>query len=247
MLLHFAVVLLTATALTSSQEWTHIPGKLTHVSGSITYVWGANREKQIFMCKRPCTGSNWKHIPGAALIQVDVDDTHVWGVNANHDVYYRPIDGSGEWQHACDLKLKHVSASGNGFMWGVDSKDSIFKCAKPQCHLVGNWIKVDGHLKQIDGGAREVYGVNLDNNIYARPVDGSGRWRHVPGIFKHISASGTYDVYGVNPDDVIFRCRKPCLAQWEMLSGQFSQCDAGPNALFGVNSKDDIFRRNIPL
>ena len=34
------------------------------------------------MCKRPCTGSNWKLIPGA-LIHVDVDDTHVWGVNAN--------------------------------------------------------------------------------------------------------------------------------------------------------------------
>ena len=96
---------------------------------------------------------NWKHISGS-LIQVDVDDTHIWGVNANHDVYYRPIDGSGEW------KLKHVSASGNGYMWGVDSKDNIFKCAKPPCHLVGNWIKVDGHLKQIDGGAREVYGVN---------------------------------------------------------------------------------------
>ena len=34
------------------------------------------------MCKHLCTGSNWKHIPGA-LILVDVDDTRVWGVDAN--------------------------------------------------------------------------------------------------------------------------------------------------------------------
>ena len=74
------------------------------------------------MCKSPCTSSNWKHIPGA-LIQVDVDDTHVWGVNANDNVYYCPIDGSGEWEHVCDLKLKHVSASGNGFMWSVNQRE----------------------------------------------------------------------------------------------------------------------------
>lgn len=246
MLLHLAVVLLTATALTSGQEWTHIPGKLTHVSGSITYVWGVNKHQQIFMCKRPCTGSNWKHIPGA-LIQVDVDDTHVWGVNANHDVYNRPIDGSGNWKCVTGLKLKHVSASGHGFMWGVNGHDNIFKCEKPKCDVGSNWVKVDGLLKQIDGGAREVYGVNSNNYIFARPVDGSGNWRHIPGTLKHISASGTYDVYGVNRHDVIFRCRKPCIAQWEVLSGRLSQCDAGPNALFGVNSNDDIFRRNIPL
>ena len=247
MLLRLAV-LFTAAILVSGGEWNYISGRLTHVSGGLTYVWGVNRQQNIYMCQRPCTGSNWRRITGTLrLVQVDVDDTHVWGVNENDDVYHRPIDGNGEWEHVCDLKLKHVSASGNGFMWGVNSNDSIFKCAKPQCHLVGNWIQVDGLLKQIDGGDRAVYGVNANNQIYSRPVDGSGRWRHIPGSLKCISASGTYDIYGVNQHNVIFRCRKPCIGDWQVLSGHLIQCDAGANALFGVNSGGSIFRRDIQL
>jgi len=35
-------------------------------------------------------------------------------------------------------------------------------------------------LKQIDGGEKYVYGVNSNDDIYTRKVDGSGSW-HIPG------------------------------------------------------------------
>ena len=49
------------TTLVSGQGWNQIPGKLIHVSGGLNYVWGVNSVHDIYMCQRPCTGSNWYH------------------------------------------------------------------------------------------------------------------------------------------------------------------------------------------
>ena len=43
----------------------------------------------------------------------------------------------------------------------------------------GSWIVVDGGLKQIDGGEKYVYGVNSNDDVYTRNVDGPGSWRHI--------------------------------------------------------------------
>ena len=233
------------TALVSGRGIVHIPGKLVYVSGGLNYLWGVNREQDIYMCQRPCTGKNWKHIPGK-LVQVDVDDTEVWGVNVNDNIYKRPIDGSGESWQKVPGKLVHVSASGTGYIWGVNVEGSIYNCKKP---CSGKWTKIDGRLSQIDGGARAVYGVNSQSQIYTRPVDGSGAWRRIPGQAKYITASGVYDVIAVDPNDKVFRCRKPCVGEWiePFAAGRLAQCDATANALFGVNSDDDIFRKDFPL
>ena len=149
------------------------------------------------------------------------------------------MDGSGSWTHIPG-KLKHVSASGNGYIWGVNSHDRIYKCKKP---CTGRWEGVDGRLKQIDGGYAYVYGVNAHNAIFARPVDGSGAWRHIPGSLKHVTASGKDDIFGVNKHDQIWRCDKPCVGDWELIEGALAQCDATFNGLFGVNKDCAIYRR----
>ena len=104
-------------------EWENIPGGLTHVTASVNYLWGVNSADQIWRCTRPCNGQNWVRVPGA-LRQVDADDHEVWGVNAAYNIYKRPVDGSGSWTHVTGL-LKHVSASGNGYIWGVNRNDNI--------------------------------------------------------------------------------------------------------------------------
>ena len=84
----------------------------------------------------------------------------VWGVNSSGAIYKRPGDGSGEWSEveSTDLgphPLKDISV-GSQYIWGVDSKDYVFKCKKP-CTGVGhehNWQmglgpKEEG-LKQLD-------------------------------------------------------------------------------------------------
>ena len=125
----------------------------------------------------------------------------------------------------------------------MNAHDEIFKCCKP-CH--GQWQKVDGLLKQIDGGRSYVYGVNKHDEIFTRPVDGSGYWRRIPGLLKHVTASGSNKIYGVNAADQIWQCAKPCYdGAWQSIPGRLAQCDASTNGLFGVNSDCAIFRRPI--
>ena len=168
----------------------------------------------------------------------------VWGVNSADNIYKRPVDGSGAWTHIGG-KLKHVSASGNGWIWGVNSADHIFKCKKP-CN--GAWIRFDGLLKQIDGGEKYVYGVNTFTVVhtYMLEVDGSGSWRHIPGKLSHISALGSDEVFGVNSAGVIYRCKKPCVGtEWEVMLGKLKQCDATLGVLYGVDSATGIWRRVV--
>lgn len=241
------LIIVTFSTLAYGQGWSNIPGGLTGVSGSLNYIWGVYGSK-IYMCQRPCTGS-WKLVNGG-LVQVDVDDMEVWGVASDNTIWKRPIDDAStkSWQRVPGL-LTHVSASGNGYVWAVNKYDHILKCKKP---CSGLWIPVPGLLTQIDGGQRAVYGVNRQNNIYTRPVDGSGQWRLIPsppGKTKYITASGVNEVYALNDQDQIFRCTKPCVGEWIQLdhNGRLRQCDATVDALFGVNSAHSIWKKSFPL
>ena len=221
----------------------HVPGPVTliHVSANINYLWAISSEtaNNVYLCARPCKGV-WKKIPGT-LKQLDVDDQEIWGVNKGYAIFKRPVDGSGKWVNVKG-GLIHVSASGNGYIWGVNRPHQIYRCKKP-CN--GKWIRVPGLLKQVDGGQKYVYGVNKANNIYSAPVDGSKGWRQIPGKLKYVTASGLYDIYGVNINNNIFRCKKPCLGDFELLSGSLNQCEATVNGLFGTYTGHGIYYRKI--
>ncbi len=235
-----AVVLFSAVllAVATATKWEQIDGDLKGVTASVNYLWGVDESDEIYICSRPCTGK-WDKVPGA-LMQVDADDTDVWGVYSSGSIWKRPVDGSGtKWQEVPG-SLKHISASGNGYIWGVNIYDVIYKCKKP---CSGDWKLVDGALKQIDGGYSYVYGVNSANEILGRPVDGSGEWRKIPGSMKYITGSGKDYVFGVNDADEVFRCRKPCTGKWKKMPGSLKQCDATFDALFGVNSENNILRK----
>ena len=240
-MLHLLVAIFAVTTTASGQEYTQLPGLLKWVSGSVNYVWGATRNGDAFFSERPSI--NWQHVGN--LVQVDVDDTHVWGVCRDNKIYKRPIDGSGGWL-TIPGELSQVSASGHGYIWGVNQNYQIFKCKKP---CTGDWVRVPGNAKQVDGGQKEVYAVSDVNTVFSYPVDGQGPMRIIqtPYDMKHITASAVHDVYAIDIQDRIYRCRKPCIGNWENLSGRLSQIDGGPNAVFGVNSKDVILRHDLPL
>ena len=218
-----------------------IPGPVTliHVSANINYVWAISSKQSSYICARPCKGV-WKHIPGS-VTQLDVDDQEVWAVNARGLIYKRAVDGSGRWIRVGG-NLKHVSASGHGYIWGTNSGRYVYKCKKP---CKGAWIRLNGRLKQIDGGQKYVYGVTRSNTIYSRPVDGSGSWRRIVGSLKYVTASGIDDIYGVNRYNNVFRCKKPCLGDFELLSGALNQCEATVDGLFGTTIAHGIYYRKF--
>jgi hypothetical protein len=65
-------------------SWSALPGQLNKiVTSSGGYVWGINSAGNIYTCKEPCTGQNWKSVAGPSEIigvplDIAVDDRHVY-------------------------------------------------------------------------------------------------------------------------------------------------------------------------
>ena len=95
------------------------------------------------------------------------------------------------------------------------------------------------------GGHAHVYGVNNADNIYVRPVDGSGSWRQIPGRLRHVTASGKSEVFGTNAHGYVYRCKKPCIRELEKVEGNLKQCDATFNSIVGVTTSSAIYRRHM--
>ena len=90
-----------------------------------------------------------------------------------------------------------------------------------------------------------MWGVNGADHIFKRPADGSGRWKHVPGLLKHVTAINNSYIWGVNKHDAIFKCKKPCNGRWIHVPGHLKQIDGGQAYIYGVNKFDDIFARPV--
>ncbi len=105
-------------------------------------------------------------------------------------------------------------------------------------------MQVPGGLQQIDASDDEVWGIMVDQ-IYKRPVDGSGQWIRVPGGLKHVSASGNGYIWGVTREDHIYKCKKPCSGNWVLVSGSLKQIDGGEKYVYGVNRNNDVFARPV--
>ena len=72
-----------------------------------------------------------------------------------------------------------------------------------------------------------VWGVNSLDNIFKRPIDGSGSWKHISGSLKHVSASGNGWIWGVDSSDNIYKCKKPCNGEWTQVDGDLKQISGG--------------------
>ncbi|XP_041081858.1 fish-egg lectin-like [Polyodon spathula] len=98
--------------------------------------------------------------------------------------------------------------------------------------------EIDGHLKQIDVGNGQVFGVNSGNLIYTRY---GNAWVQLPGALKHVTV-GPAGVWGVNTNNFIY---KMVGGNWIQTQGLLKQIDAGGNQFVaGVNMIDNIFCLN---
>jgi hypothetical protein len=113
----------------------NINGRLKQISAAgKDWLWGVNSSDNIFTCKKPCTDSNWKQIPGG-LTQIEGGDKEVWGVAADKTIYKTNQDGTDGWSNIPG-KLTNIS-QGGGWVWGVNSSNNVYRCKDP-CD--GNWV-----------------------------------------------------------------------------------------------------------
>ena len=139
-------------------------------------------------------------------------------------------------------KLKHVSASGNGYIWEVNSARQIYKCKKP---CSGGWVHVDGTLNQIDAGNQYVYNVNHHQVFYFRPVDDSEKWQKPRNNYKakYVTATGDNKVYIVGTDNKVYHCNAPCSnGRWTKLSDDtLTQIEGSVQLLVGRNGAEQLY------
>ena len=90
-----------------------------------------------------------------------------------------------------------------------------------------------------------MYGVNKAGSVFSRPIDGSKMWRHIPSVpMKRITASGR-DVFAVSRKGAVYRCKKPCIGEWEKMSTNYNtlvNLDGAYDALFGVTNGGAVLR-----
>ncbi|XP_067831404.1 fish-egg lectin-like [Heptranchias perlo] len=98
-----------------------------------------------------------------------------------------------------------------------------------ECHIIG------GHLKQIDAGNGQVFGVDDNGMVYTRFAD---FWDVVPGTLAHVTV-GPAGVWGVDNGHTIYRLVG---GFWAIMAGLLKQIDAGGDRIVsGVNVNDDIY------
>uniref|UniRef100_A0A1X7TAE8 Uncharacterized protein n=1 Tax=Amphimedon queenslandica TaxID=400682 RepID=A0A1X7TAE8_AMPQE len=64
---------------------------------------------------------------------------------------------------------------------------------------------------------------------------------------KHVTV-GTHEIFGINPTNEVYRCKKPCLGEWEKMvfdDGDMKQVDATLNGVFAVSTGASIYQHNI--
>jgi virginiamycin B lyase len=207
---------------------------------------------------RSVQSGNWGHVPSGCSVQSAGDWAAHYNTHPNaHNRHgsYTIVKKQGDtlvsppppvlnkWTKIPG-GLKQVTASGKGWVWGVNSANQIYKCKKP---CTGAWTQIPGGLKQVSADDKEVWGVNNAGGIYKRPVDGSGGWTNIRGGLKHVSASGNGWIWGVNSTDNIYKCKKPCTGAWTHLrdGGRLAMVSGGKTHVYGVASNKTIWKRPI--
>jgi hypothetical protein len=82
------------------------------------------------MCARPCSRNKWQRVAGC-MKQIDAGDMELWGVANDGAIWKRPVNAFwGSWTYVPGA-MKHLSASGNGHIWGVNAYNRVYMCKKP--------------------------------------------------------------------------------------------------------------------
>ena len=183
------------------------------------------------------SGPCWRHVSSgddgaAAMRQVAASSNgkHVWGVDYNGGVHYRPglggdwraaVSTSGGGHHHQEVLSVSVSAEGD-HVWGVSKQG----CALYRWGPSRPWQKVEGisGLKGVcvSGDGKHVWAVNAKDQVFHRAAAGAvGSWRQVEGSLCQVAVSHDGGaVWGVSSRAVAFSRSGPDDVCWRKVDGE---------------------------
>ena len=85
------------------------------------------------------------------------------------NVYRCAVDGSGDWKHISQKKMKYVSV-GAGMVFGVDKDGMIWQCTLPWD--TGDWVEIESCLEvdTVEAAFREIVFSALDALVLKKEV-----------------------------------------------------------------------------
>lgn len=218
-----------STQLTSSLQWSNIPGSLVKASASAAgYVWGYNSQNNVYSCQLPCTG-NWNLVDSSAWnvssiqdIATDASNVYVLLMTTGGQtvVYSNSAAGTGTW-NLIPLTFPATNLfSTNTYLWAQDASNNKQKCAKP-C-TTGNWVaNPENKIKITSASDSALYGVDASGNAVKTDENLQSSWAGISGLsgisLKSIfGQSDSSALYGVDKTSKAYRCEGECTTAQEL-------------------------------
>jgi hypothetical protein len=212
-----------STQLTSSLQWSNIPGTLVKASSSAAgYVWGYNSQNNVFVCQLPCTG-NWTMVDSStwnlsSVLDITTDGSNVYillmTTAGNTVVYSNSATNTGTWNLIpVPFPAKNLFST-NTYLWVQDGSNNKQKCAKP-C-TTGNWVaNPENKITITSASDSALYGVDASGNAVKTDENLQSPWSGISGLsgmsLKSIfGQSDATALYGVDKTSKAYRCEGDC-------------------------------------
>ena len=219
----------------NNQKFKHVA-----ISGDKVHSYAITEYDDIFYNFNGLTNSSgWTKIAGS-LVQISQNKNgrHVWGVNANGQVFYRKGMRNNDWTMIKNgPKIKFVAVSGNGLsIYGIHRNGNLFYRNGVEA---GCWKRVSPGMKfkciSVNVNGKILWAINEKDKVYCKIDD--KEWINVPGRLTTITQCEKGEhIWGVDSyRNVYYRSGKDLKSGWKKVPGDFDLV-----ACSGHSSMDEI-------
>lgn len=218
-----------STQLTSSLQWSNVPGSLVKASASAAgYVWGYNSQNMVYFCQLPCTG-NWTLVDTttwntSSILDITTDSTNVYVLMTNTGgdtlMFTNNASNGGTWNIVPLTFAAKNLFSTNTYIWAQDSSNNKQKCAKP-C-MAGNWVvNPENKVTITSSSDSSLYGVDASGNAMKTDENIQSPWSSVSGL-SGISLKSLFgqadatSLFAVDKSSKAYQCEGDCTTPQEV-------------------------------
>ena len=184
-----------------------------------------------------------------SVVQLSVGTQDVWARTSNNEIHCNEVDGVGaNWRKLLQSRNTKDIALGYRYGWCIADDGKVYYARTPQVwpyYNATSWVDVstDETIVDLDIAVTKVWGVDADNNVYYRDLDGLEGWKSKTGKLTSITADETH-ICGFAPNGKIAISRANDSEVWDTIPNPYNviKIDAGAGELWGVTADGKVYR-----
>jgi len=215
------------------------------VSASNTFgTWVTTNKDEVYVKKT--SDGPWT-LANPSLRQISVSNLAMWGVNKYGEIFYSASKSPhAKWMKVYGPKLKQVTVSDNGQVWGLTSKGLLYN----RQGYKWEYIKPSPKSQSVSVGHSGVWAVGERGAIWVRPGSYGGnsvggQWKKIPGWLWKIHSTNGF-VFGITKKGEVYKRvisqKKPFGDKWEKMNLKATSIAAKGNQLFGINKDAQLMK-----